>query len=70
MAKYDSNWWFGDNSMWAKSGAKEAYTGVKDEGTQKFLSGFEVPVAVEMTQEMKTGLLLLGGLLLVIIVKK
>jgi hypothetical protein len=70
MAKYDSNWWFGENSMWSKTGAKEAFTGVKDEGGKKLLGGFEVPVAVEMTPEMKTGMLLLGGLLLVIIVKK
>jgi hypothetical protein len=31
--KYDSHWWFGDNSFYAQSGIKEMLTGVEVDAT-------------------------------------
>ena len=32
MAKYDANWWFGKNSIWAQSGIKSGVTSGASKG--------------------------------------
>jgi len=70
MAKYDSNWWFGKNSVWGKlrpdnvsfMGAEASWeedkSGVIDWGN------FAVPTEIDLSDDLKLGLLLIGSLIM------
>lgn len=62
MAKYDSNWWFGSNSLWSKTGAKERFTGVSSESEGDAWGGFSVPTTVDVSKDLKLALIIFGGL--------
>jgi hypothetical protein len=51
MAKFDANWWFGKNSVYASSGVKEKLTGVKTD--TNLFGDFKVPMEIDLTPEMK-----------------
>lgn len=58
----DSSWWTGENSLWAQSGLKEMYTGAKGDG-DGFWGDFAVPTEIDLSPDLKIGLMVVGGLL-------
>ena len=55
----DSSWWTGENSLWAQSGFKEFFTGA--EGNGKGVWGnFKVPTVVDLSPDLKMGLMIVG----------
>lgn len=61
MAKYDAHWWFGENSLYAQSGAKEKITGVESDGS--IWGDFAVPTEIDLSPDLKLGLMVVGGLI-------
>lgn len=60
--KYDSNWWFGKNSLWAQSGAKEKFTGGSSDSEGIDFGDFTIPTTVDISDDLKLALIIFGGL--------
>lgn len=73
MAKYDSNWWFGKNSVWQQSGfGKGVETGTSGflSGITSFFSGTSKPEVTVKHGADDTGKLLLAVIVLMAFMRK
>lgn len=69
--KYSAGWWFGKNSWWAQSGAKEYVTGAKPNGNKKgWFEGLGIKVEHDIPDEQKVILYGVIGLVLFKILMK
>lgn len=65
MAKGDPNWWFGPNSVWAKSGLKQHFTGAVDNGEQ-----WKIPVDTNVKLDDETKFVIGGVLIALFLIMK